>query len=386
MRNIILQHEQVKGQRVIKICFDMDNSVLASCAKKLMHRKWNIDDGFLYVPNTKAHLKNIFNTFKGTAWVEAEDFLNNRPKFKKRKINEGEVIGNGSQHKKTQARTYQITKPCPDIYIDKLKILNYSYQTLKTYKAMFIDYINYYPNIRPEELTKQQINNYIVYLVRERNVTVPYQNQAINSIKFYYEKVLGREKDTYYIERPEKPFTLPTVLSEEEVSRLFRVIENVKHRCILYMLYAGGLRISELINLKITDIQSERSLILVRNGKGGKDRTTLLSKKMLTLLREYYRIYRPEYWLFESPNRKNYSASSIRKVMKRALKRAKITKQASPHTLRHSFATHLLERGTDLRYIQNLMGHGSSKTTERYTHITKKGVDGIVSPLDNLDI
>ncbi|MEN7552015.1 tyrosine-type recombinase/integrase [Rapidithrix thailandica] len=126
--------------------------------------------------------------------------------------------------------------------------------------------------------------------------------------------------------------------------------------------------------------------MLVRNGKGGKDRTTLLSKKMLTLLREYYRIYRPEYWLFESPNRKNYSASSIRKVMKRALKRTKITKQASPQTLRHSFATHLLERGTDLRYIQNLMGYGFSKTTERYTHITKKSVDGIVSPLDNLDI
>ena len=203
---------------------------------------------------------------------------------------------------------------------------------------------------------------------------------------FSMRKVLGQTREKYFIDRPEKPFTLPEVLSEEEVSRLFKAVHNLKHRCILYLLYAGGLRISELINLKITDINSDRNLIMIRNGKGAKDRTTLLSQKMLVLLRKYYLAYKPQHWLFESPHQTPYSTTSIRKIMKRGLKKAKIHKKATPHTLRHSFATHLLERGTDIRYIQSLLGHNSSKTTEIYTHITKKGLEKIVSPLDNLDI
>ncbi len=176
------------------------------------------------------------------------------------------------------------------------------------------------------------------------------------------------------------------MLSEEEVARLFRQVNNLKHKSILYLIYAGGLRISEAINMQVTDIHSDRGLILIRNGKGRKDRTTLLSEKMLPLLRAYYKEYRPKLWLFEGPNGNQYSPTSIRKILQRATISAKISKKVTPHTLRHSFATHLLERGTDLRYIQNLLGHGSPKTTEIYTHITKKGIEKIVSPLEHLDI
>ncbi|WP_020531909.1 tyrosine-type recombinase/integrase [Flexithrix dorotheae] len=197
---------------------------------------------------------------------------------------------------------------------------------------------------------------------------------------------MGYSRETYYVDRPEKPFKLPQVLSEKEVAGLFRQVSNLKHKSILYLIYAGGLRISEAINMQVTDIHSDRSLILIRNGKGGKDRTTLLSEKMLQLLRSYYKKYRPKLWLFEGPNGKQYSPTSVRKVLHRATIKAKISKKVTPHTLRHSFATHLLERGTDLRYIQNLLGHGSPKTTEIYTHITKKGIEKIVSPLEHLDI
>lgn len=386
MERIVLQHGLVDGKRIIKVPFDIKDPVLASCAKRLLDRKWDREGCFLYVPNTRAHLKNIFSTFKGSAWVEATQFLRTGPGARKGTVMNPEVIGNGSQHKKTKARTYDITKPCPEEYTNKLRTLNYSYQTLKTYRAMFIDYINFYPEIEPEDLTKQHINDYIVYLVRERNVSVSYQNQVINAVKFYYEKVLGRERETYYIERPEKPFRLPEVLSEEEVGLIFKNVGNLKHKSILYLIYAGGLRISEALNLQLTDILSDRHLIVVRNGKGRKDRTTLLSQKMLTLLRDYYKAYRPKKWLFEGPNGRQYSATSIRAILKSAVKKAGIRRRITPHTLRHSFATHLLERGTDLRYIQSLLGHGSSKTTEIYTHITKKGVEKIVSPLDHLDI
>lgn len=384
-QKVVLQHAQVDDRNVIQLQFNVENKALAQKAKTLHDRKWHKQGAFLYVPNTRYHLKHIFKTFAGTAWVEAKQFLKTKPKFRK-KTSTPEVLGNGSQHKKTQARTYTITKPCPEEYTNKLKTLNYSYQTLKTYKTMFIDFINYYPETAPKSLTKQHINDYIVYLVRKRNVTVSYQNQAINAIKFFYEKVLGRERETYYIERPKKSLRLPEVLSEAEVSSIFKNIDNLKHKSIIYLIYAGGLRISEALNLQLTDILSDRGLIIVRNGKGRKDRTTLLSKKMLILLRAYYKGYRPEKWLFESPDAGQYSSTSVRKILKRATLKAGIQRKITPHTLRHSFATHLLERGTDLRYIQNLLGHGSSKTTEIYTHITKKGMEKIVSPLEHLDI
>ncbi len=224
------------------------------------------------------------------------------------------------------------------------------------------------------------------YLVTERKVSTCYQNQSINAIKFYYERILGGQRKAYYIDRPRREKTLPTVLSEEEIIQILLSVENIKHKAILMTIYSAGLRISEAIHLKIKDIDSKRMQIRVEQGKGKKDRYTLLSVKTLKILRKYFSEYKPKIWLFEGQGGKQYATRSIQNILKMATARTDIKKHVTVHTLRHSFATHLLENGTDLRYIQNLLGHESSRTTEIYTHITTKGFDQIKSPLDKLNI
>ena len=224
------------------------------------------------------------------------------------------------------------------------------------------------------------------HLVVDKKVASSTQNQAINAIKFYYEQLKGETRKRYSLERPLKEKKLPEVLSEEEVAAILRSSENIKHKTMLYLIYSAGLRRSELINLTPQDIDSKRNVIVVRGGKGKKDRQTLLSKTVLVMLREYFKAYRPQKWLFEGERGKLYSESSLQKVFMAALAKSGVKKKATLHTLRHSFATHLLEHGTDLRYIQALLGHNSSRTTEIYTHVTRKGFDKIKSPLDNLEL
>ena len=235
-----------------------------------------------------------------------------------------------------------------------------------------------------DQVDETDIHQYMMHLVTERGVSISTQNQAVNAIKFYLEHVKHGERKVYLIERPRKEDKLPTVLSEEEVKRLLDVTKNIKHRCLLFMLYASGLRISELLKLRHTDIDHDRKVIHVRSGKGGKDRITLLSDVAYELLTEYRAGYAPVYWLFEGPDGNAYSQRSVNKIIKKSSLKAGIQKRVSAHTLRHSFATHLLEHGTDLRYIQSLLGHSSSRTTERYTHVTTKGLDQLISPLDRI--
>ncbi len=205
-------------------------------------------------------------------------------------------------------------------------------------------------------------------------------------LKLYYGAVLGRPLDELAVTSPRRKKSLPVVLSEQEVTLLLSQITNLKHKAMMFCIYSAGLRRSELLNLTSSDIDSQRNCIVIRDAKGNKDRITLLSTACLTLLREYYRVYRPTSYLFEGAEGGQYSSTSLRKIFQRALVKSGIQKKATLHSLRHSFATHLLERGTDLRYIQALLGHSSSKTTEIYTHITTRGFENISSPLDVLDI
>ena len=197
---------------------------------------------------------------------------------------------------------------------------------------------------------------------------------------------MGLPNRYYHIDRPRKQEKLPVVLSVEEIKRIINSIENLKHRAIIITIYSGGLRISELLELKISDIQSDRGLILIRNAKGKKDRTTLLGIKTLDILREYYKEYNPKEYLFEGINGGKYSSTSIQKILKKALYKTKIIKPVSIHTLRHSFATHLLEKGTNLRYIQTLLGHSSPKTTEVYTRVSTIDIEKIKNPIDILGL
>ena len=277
-------------------------------------------------------------------------------------------------------------KYAPENFILKLKELRYSHNTEKTYKNAFEDFLNFNHTKDIDKLNEKDIQLFLRHLVMERQVSTSYQNQAINAIKFYFERVMGGQRKTYFIDRPKKEKTLPVVLSEEEIIMIIKSITNIKHKAIVMTIYSAGLRISECINLKIKDIDSNRMQIRIQQSKGKKDRYTLLSAKTLEILRAYFKVYKPKEYLFEGQYGGNYSATSIQTFFRDSIKKVGITKKVTVHSLRHSFATHLLENGTNLRYIQSLLGHSNSKTTEVYTHITTKGFDQLKSPMDNLEI
>ncbi len=274
--------------------------------------------------------------------------------------------------------------PLPTGYSDCLIRMRYSESTRITYENQMRLFTEFIQPLSIHEITKETVDRYMRYLVEKRKVSVSTQNTAINAIKFYLEQVNKGERKFYYVDRPIKERLLPSVLSEEEMHKMLGCAKNTKHRCMMFMLYSAGLRISELLNLKWQDIDQDRNVIYIRSGKGRKDRITLLSKLALDYLRHYRTLYQTKEWLFEGPEGGRYSPRSVNQFIHKYSKQADIRKRVSAHTLRHSFATHLLERGTDLRYIQTLLGHESSLTTERYTHVTKRGFEKLVSPLDNL--
>lgn len=269
---------------------------------------------------------------------------------------------------------------------EQLQIKRYSFTTIKSYKYQLRKFLWFYAAFQPNDITEQQIKEYLLHLINVEQVSRSTQNQAINAIKFYYEQVLNQERKTYYIDRPKRSRALPQVLSQSEVQRLISSVDNLKHRCILLMIYSAGLRLSEVVNLRLQDIQSDRKSIFIKDSKGNKDRYSLLSQKVLTLLHQYYKQYHPQYWLFEGQHGGQYGKRSVQNLFMRAKLKSRINPLATVHTLRHSFATHLLEQGTDIRYIQQLLGHQNIKTTTIYTHISQKHMEQIESPLDRLDI
>ncbi|MBI4653963.1 MAG: tyrosine-type recombinase/integrase [Nitrospirae bacterium] len=211
-------------------------------------------------------------------------------------------------------------------------------------------------------------------------------SDRVNALKFYYGTML-KKRFLYEIKRPRKDKKLPVVLSKEEVAKILNAVDNIKHKAILMIAYSSGLRVSEVVKLKAEDIDSKRMLIHVKGAKGRKDRYTLLSETVLETLRAYWRKYRPQKWLFEGAREGRYlSTRTADKIFVNACEKAGIKKEVSFHTLRHSFATHLLEGGKDLRYIQELLGHTHSKTTEIYTHVSTKSLGKIVSPIDTLNL
>jgi len=231
---------------------------------------------------------------------------------------------------------------------------------------------------------RKTLTKYILELIREHSISSSQQNQRINAIKFYYEKVLGREKEYYDLLRLRRETSLPDVIDREEIREMLNVTVNIKHKTIISVLYSCGLRRSELINMKVKDIDSIRMLIKIRSSKGKVDRYVQLANPVPELLWKYYKFENPKAWLIEGAAGSQYSATSILNVVKGAALKAGIQKNVTPHTLRHSFATHHLEQGADLRYIQTWLGHKSSKTTEIYTHVSKTNFDNFRNPIDDL--
>ena len=255
--------------------------------------------------------------------------------------------------------------------------------TANTYISCFEKFINRFSEKDLLAISEVEINQYL-HELSVSQVSTSYINQMLNSIKFYYEVVMNMPNRFYAIDRPIKEKRLPKPISKADVLSLIDNTNNIKHRCIASLLYSSGLRRQELINLKLTDIDVSRMTVRINAGKGKKDRITILSKAFLKYLKPYLAAYKPEYFLFEGSPGVQYSATSVGKIISNAALKAGLSQHVTPHMLRHSFATHLLEAGTDLRYIQSLLGHSSVKTTEIYTQVSMSHINSIVSPLDSV--
>lgn len=371
-RSITLKHLLIDGQKCIGLKYYSDkviDALLAQIDGTSHSERYNM----AYLPNNKPNLDAIFNTFRGVAWVNCDHFFDKRSN-----VRDNEPVDMAKLRDREQTENIRF---CPDSYLDKLELKKYSANTVKSYVSAFESFINHFPDKDIDAIDEGEIRDYLKTLVRN-SMSDSHINLAINAIKFYYEVVMGMPNRFYSIERPRKSKKLPKVLSKSEIIRIMDATNNIKHRCIIGLLYSSGLRRAELLNLKLTDIDSERMLIRVEDAKGNKDRMTLLSLSLLEGLRVYYKEYKPQHYLFEGTYGAPYSGQSVGKIVHAAARKAGIKGRITPHMLRHSFATHLLENGTDLRQIQVLLGHGSSKTTEIYTHVATSTFNNIKNPLD----
>ncbi len=263
----------------------------------------------------------------------------------------------------------------------------YSNSTVKTYLMAITTFLRFLQPKTSAEATNEDMRRFVYQYMIPRKLSFSYQNQAVNAAKLFFKTIRGSVLITEQLERPRSEHKLPNVLSKEEVAILLKALVNMKHRTMLSLIYSCGLRRGELLNLLPSDVDSKRGLLIIRQAKGRKDRIVPLSLKTIDLLREYYKMYRPKVWLFEGQNAgEPYNERSLQMVLKNALKTGKIKKPATLHWLRHSYATHLLENGTDLRYIQEILGHKSSKTTEIYTHVSTRSIKKIKSPFDELEL
>lgn len=267
-----------------------------------------------------------------------------------------------------------------------LKARNYAERTRKIYLGRVAEMARHFGR-SPDQLTPEEVCDYLRCLVTERGVSRSAYVQTTAALRFLYQTTVNRPAMLPFLPYPRQKRRQPVVLSRREVARLLNAIPNLKHRTVALIQYGAGLRISEALHLQLRDIDSDRMVITVRHGKGDVDRQVLLSRVLLDALRHYWRVYKPAFWLFPGKNPEQpMSPSTIQRAIQAARRRAQIAKPATSQTLRHSFATHLLESGTDLRIIQMLLGHRSVRTTQIYTHVSAERLRGTSSPLDTLDL
>ncbi|WP_206081837.1 site-specific tyrosine recombinase/integron integrase [Maribellus sediminis] len=367
----MLSYETHNNQKVVSIRVRY-NQLIIDRLKSVTSTRWSASMNCWYITEDEFKLNLFFEQFRDIAYIDysaLKNTQNNQP------IPE-------PKHSPHYDHRQQIK--VPDEYVEKLEQKRYSKSTIKSYTAYFKDFMHYFPDRDLDSIEKDEVNGYILYLIRSKKISESQQNQRINAIKFYYEKVLGLNREVYDIERPRQKRELPRVLSEAEIVRILDATENIKHKALIATIYSAGLRRSELIGLRKEDVDFDKRIIYIRGAKGRKDRISILSEATAILLEAYMKSFSPNYWMFEGSDRKQYSGVSISRVVKAGAAKAGISKRVTPHMLRHSFATHLLEQGVDIRYIQTLLGHESSITTDIYTHVSKKSLANIKSPLDRI--
>lgn len=380
---IVLNARWYNSERRITLEWSPDRD-FENIVNKLPDCQWSEQIRCWHVPNNPESLREIFRLFRGKAYIDTSGVFGEKRKNPK-------VITLKEKPRGTESQDL-IPPALSDLsmlkvreFVKWLEQRRYSENTVRNYVEGISTFLRYHHSKSPEEITLQDLEEFNHRHILKKGYSSSYQNLVINAVKLFFRKMEKREMDIEQIERPRREHRLPNVLSKDEVKAIIGAPVNLKHRAMLSLIYACGLRRSELLNLQPADIESKRGLLVIRKSKGNKDRVVPVSGKVVTMLREYFISYKPKVWLFEGQViGERYSEESLAKVLKNACIKAGIRKPVTLHWLRHSYATHLLESGTDLRYIQELLGHNSSRTTEIYTHVSMQSLARIKSPFDDL--
>ncbi len=380
MKKIKLSNAIHREQSIVLIEFEKDEFIITLLKSSFPDVRWSKTFQCWYIPDKANIQMTFFQIFKGKCYI---DYSNLKKPFKANNTKQNSSSSDGSSKKKIVLPPLSKEQ---NQAIESMKKYMQSCRnapsTVSTYTDAMKVFLRFFHDRPIESLEARDITTFNNEYILKYNYSSSFQNQVVNAVKMFVHVIQESKFNIDLIERPRRDKKLPVVLSKEEVSKLIELTINLKHKTLLALIYSAGLRISEALSMKPKDIDSKRMLIHVKNAKGKKDRYTLLSEKILLLLREYYTIYKPKKYLFEGQNGGQYSSRSAQAVLKEAASRAGITKPISLHTLRHSFATHLLEGGTDLRFIQELLGHSSPKTTMIYTHVSNSNLKKIKNPFD----
>ena len=355
-----------KNQDLIFVYFKY-NDQLISAIKRTKVFNWSVSKRCWHTPFTDHHLELTNQIFDSIAIITIDQSIyklpSQSPVKKKRVISE---------------KNKEIIRA----YVSYLRGKCYSESTIKTYFFFIADFFDFINLVPLEELTNRHVELFIENVFIPRHYSISTHRQFTSAMKLFVNFYPDSKIDNFTLDRPKRSHLLPTVLSNEEIINILRCTKNLKHRAIIAIIYSAGLRISELINLQLTHIDIQRRQLIIKNSKGRKDRNIILAKSCIPLMLNYLNTYKPEVFFAEGKPSEKYSSESVRAFLKRSCKAANIKKKVTPHTLRHSYATHLLENGIDLRYIQELLGHAKPETTMIYTHVSKKDLLRIESPLD----
>ena len=399
METVILKPLQHRGKECIGIYFEK-NVAIQSAIQKSVSAIWSKTNRCWYISLSKENYQQLANILKGKADLKNEELKkylvgkkegNDRSTFQNKPLPATEKTNGAKNIIPAQRRglSHQVSKENKEALLkfqQTLALKSYSPSTIRTYTNEFVQFLQTIKEKPANEFTTARIKDYMQYCAEKLKLSENTLHSKINALKFYYEQVLGREKFFWEIPRPKKQEILPKVISKERIADLINSIENLKHRTIIMLTYACGLRVSEVVSLKVKHIDGQRKTIFIEKAKGKKDRVVSISPNMLIMLREYYKQYQPKYYLFEGQfENEHLSERSMQQVIQKAKRKAGIKQDGSMHMLRHSFATHLLDKGIDVVFIQKLLGHNSIKTTLRYLHVTNKDLVHILSPLADIE-
>lgn len=397
MKTIKLRPLYHRNLECIGIYFEKDPE-LNNSVRTIDGAKWSNTHSCWYIPFERMYYDHLLTVLSSVAVLDQSALFDRLVWKKENNMTSEQIIrpqliaGSNAAARRYKSKALQDEiKPANSHVLEKLKekliLKAYSASTIRTYCGEMTQFLKMLGDIPADQLKPEHLQRYLVHCLEKQKLSENTLHSRINALKFYYEQVLRREKFFWEIPRPKKPEQLPKLLNESEIRRLFNALPNKKHKAMLFTAYSAGLRVSEIVKLKISDIDSKRMQIFVEKAKGKKDRYVNLSPVLLDILRNYIQTCspKPKYYLFESEQTgEAFPIRTVQQVFSNAKRRAGIRKEVGIHSLRHSFATHLLEKGTDIRYIKEILGHFSIKTTERYLHVSRMELVNIISPFDDL--